>query len=331
MAKPKRASAPVAAAEPMYDAAISFRVPDEMTAKAIYDQLTASGLKVFFFPRQQEELAGTDGMESLKAPFLSARVNVVLYREDWGKTPWTRVEETAIKEHCLNGGWSGLMFVQLDKSAVPTWVPPTHIRFSMKDYGIEQLVGAIKLRVQEHGGTIRKLDALGEAQRVASESAYLAERKAMLTDGQWVASTFKPAVTETLRRIVQKVMEVRASTKMPFEAGTRGDYVVMTDGRISVVAGWKQAYFGNIEQEAHFWVREFSGPVALPGQSRWYIHEPKLLKEHRFTPDISVARELCWAKGKERISAEDFPDHIVKILLDLFLRADQGKVEMPFL
>jgi hypothetical protein len=48
------------------------------------------------------------------------------------------------------------------------------------------LVGAIKLRVQEHGGEVRKLDALAEAQRVANESQYLADRNAMLHDGQWV-------------------------------------------------------------------------------------------------------------------------------------------------
>ena len=82
------------------------------------DKLESSGLSVFFFPRNQEELAGTDGMESMREPFLSARTVVVLYREQWGKTPWTRVEETAIKERCLNHGWSSLMFVSLESTDV---------------------------------------------------------------------------------------------------------------------------------------------------------------------------------------------------------------------
>ena len=59
------------------------------------------GMKVFFYPRNQEELAGTDGLESMRKPFFDSRVMVVLYREKWGKTPWTRVEETAIKEACF--------------------------------------------------------------------------------------------------------------------------------------------------------------------------------------------------------------------------------------
>src|ERR1041384_970246 len=109
---------------PQYDVAISFLSKDEAQATAIYEQLN-QGLQVFFYPRNQEELAGTDGMESMRKPFLDeSRVVVVLYREPWGKTPWTRVEETAIKEGCLQHGWERLLFIILDKtSALPKWLP----------------------------------------------------------------------------------------------------------------------------------------------------------------------------------------------------------------
>src|SRR5229473_3562707 len=100
-----------------YDVAVSFLVQDQRIAQALNDELEASGLNVFFFPRKQEELAGTNGMESMRAPFLEARVNVVLFRKPWGETPWTRVEDSAISERCFKGGWSSLMFVQLDKTS----------------------------------------------------------------------------------------------------------------------------------------------------------------------------------------------------------------------
>jgi hypothetical protein len=123
-------------AESKYDVAISFLFRDLRTAHALYDELATSGLKVLFFPRRQEELAGTSGMESMRAPFLGARVNVVLFRNPWGETPWTRIEDAAISERCFKGGWSTLMFVQLDKtSPLPGWLPPTHVRFSYDDYG----------------------------------------------------------------------------------------------------------------------------------------------------------------------------------------------------
>src|SRR5437870_13892972 len=37
--------------------------------------------------------AGTHGLESMREPFLTARIVVVLYREPWGNTNWTRVEQ----------------------------------------------------------------------------------------------------------------------------------------------------------------------------------------------------------------------------------------------
>lgn len=87
---------------PKYDVAISFLSEDEPIATALHARLS-SGLTVFYYPRSQEELAGTDGLESMRQPFLDeTRVAVVLYKERWGKTPWTRVEETAIKDGCLH-------------------------------------------------------------------------------------------------------------------------------------------------------------------------------------------------------------------------------------
>ena len=45
-----------------------------------------------------------------------SRVMVVLYRERWGKTRWTAIEETAVKDACLDGEWKRLFFIALDRS-----------------------------------------------------------------------------------------------------------------------------------------------------------------------------------------------------------------------
>ena len=85
----------MAAESPKYDIAISFLCQDQNLAKALCDQLS-NGLEVFFFSHNQEELAGSDGLESMREPFRNeSRLNVVLYRPGWGKTPWTAVEEAA--------------------------------------------------------------------------------------------------------------------------------------------------------------------------------------------------------------------------------------------
>jgi DNA-binding response OmpR family regulator len=38
---------------------------------------------------------------------------------------------------------------------LPLWLPDTHIQFVLEDYGMYQLIGVIKARVQEHGGGIQ--------------------------------------------------------------------------------------------------------------------------------------------------------------------------------
>ena len=75
---------------PKYDVAISFLAKDEAFAKQIAERLE-EGLSAFFFPHTQEDLVGTNGLESIREPFLDARVVVILYRAPWGATPWTQV------------------------------------------------------------------------------------------------------------------------------------------------------------------------------------------------------------------------------------------------
>jgi hypothetical protein len=84
-----------------YDVAISFLVVDENIAASIKGGL--SGLNVFFYPHNQEDLIGTNGIETMRAPFLSARVNVILFRERYSKTPWTGVELSAIQDAASRG------------------------------------------------------------------------------------------------------------------------------------------------------------------------------------------------------------------------------------
>jgi hypothetical protein len=93
-----------------YDVAISFLVQDVSIATAQYDKLSLS-LKVFFFPRNQEDLACTDGLESMRTPFLEeSRLKVVIYRERWGNTPWTGVEAAAIRDSSLNSAFRNVFF-----------------------------------------------------------------------------------------------------------------------------------------------------------------------------------------------------------------------------
>ena len=334
----------VVAADPMPDdVAISFLARDQEIARAVAEQLEASGLSVFFYPRKQEELAGTNGMELMRAPFLTARVNVALFRHPWGETPWTRVEDAAIRDRCLNGGWPALMFVTLDKTSKrPKWLPDSHIRFAWEDYGIEQLIGAIKLRVQEQGGAIVPLNAKDEAKRVLREAEFLARREAMMSSAQWIADTVHRALREMITDVVRLAketsapgLEITAAANNIAVANTMA--CVLRSGFVSMLMVWKQPIYGRVsdygKDECYLRAAEFSGAVVLPSEGLMVLAEPRPLKEHKFKVEVAHDGSLVWVeKGKkEHIDASKLAERIIILFLDLVSRANRGKVEPPVL
>lgn len=321
---------------PKYDAAISFLARDVATAQAIYDRLVSSGLKIFFFPRNQEELAGTNGLESMREPFFDARIAVVLFTAQWGETPWTRVEATAIQERCLQMGWDSLMFVQLDtKSQVPRWLPSTHVRFAFEQYGVDQLVGAIKFRIQEQGGKLLPPDAMTEAKRVASEATYLQDRERLMRDRVWIENTVHQAVRETMQDLCRLAQEANSQHGFQIVCGAKDRACVMRSGFVSFGIGWKQPIFNNVGRDTYgdcyLRATEFSGGINLPDERGWFMEKPQELKEHRFYVEVAHDRALVWVENgkKERIHPSQLADHLMRLFFDLISRANKGKIAKP--
>src|ERR1039457_1716459 len=164
---------------PQTDVAISFLVEDIALAQALRDKLS-EGLRVFFYPHTQEDLSGTNGLESMREPFLNSRINVVMYRERWGNTPWTGVEAAAILDSCLKNAFRNLFFFVVHPSSIlPGWLPNTHIRFNYGEFTLDQAVGAIKLRVQERGGHYEPMTPLKKAEILRADELYRLEKSQM--------------------------------------------------------------------------------------------------------------------------------------------------------
>jgi hypothetical protein len=131
----------------------SFLAEDEPTARALSEKL-AGRVSTFVFSRQQNDLAGKDGVEEFSAVFRRrSRLVAILYRHGWGTTKWTRIEETAIKERFLDDGMSFLLIIAMQPHpTLPAWLPKTRIYFDMTEFGLDSAVGAIIARFQEAGG-----------------------------------------------------------------------------------------------------------------------------------------------------------------------------------
>jgi hypothetical protein len=235
-----------------------------------------------------------------------------------------------IKDGCLKRGWSTLMFVQLDKtSKLPVWLPHTHVRFVLEGYGIDQLVGAIKARVQEQGGTIAKPDALSRARRIQHEAEFLKEKQRLFQDRAWIEQTVQRSVAEATQRAVESGGN---AMQPPPVGGTQNLFCVITDGRVSVAAGWTQAIFNHVGQEAYVFIREFRGPVSVPGSRQMYMFRPELLKERKLTVQLTAMHELAWIENgkKELLSTEELAHTIAMAFFDLVGKVNRGEIEMPF-
>src|ERR1700677_3862713 len=143
-----------------YDVAISFLAQDEPLALQLEQQLSPN-VSVFVYSERQKELVGKDGLEEFSQVFgAAARVVVVLYRDGWGQTNWTAVEEVAIKGRILEDGLRSLVFATLVKNPdLPKWLPKQFIRLDHTRFP-DDLAPAIRARVLENGGELREETAV---------------------------------------------------------------------------------------------------------------------------------------------------------------------------
>jgi hypothetical protein len=85
-----------------YEVAISCLKEDEQLAQQLYDLMQPRVRSLFLWVQNQKELIGEEGVETFRRVYRSdSRVVVVLYRDGWGKTKWTGIEDLAIRDITL--------------------------------------------------------------------------------------------------------------------------------------------------------------------------------------------------------------------------------------
>ena len=150
-----------------YDVAFSFCQEDENLAKEINNFLS-SNLKVFIYSERQDELAGSDGEIEFKKTFSEySRIVIVLFREKYGSTTWSRIEEEAIRSRAYEEGYDFTLYVLLDaiKNA-PKYLPKTRIWYNLERFGIKGAASIISYMVNERGGDSRPESAKEKAAKI---------------------------------------------------------------------------------------------------------------------------------------------------------------------
>ncbi len=177
-----------------YEAAFSFLQQDESLAIQLSD-LLQERLSTFVYSERQLDMGGKDGEVLLKRVFGSeARIVVILYRKEWGTTPWTRIEQDAIRDRAYEHGYDFCLLIPLDEPTTkPEWYPKNRIWLGFKRYGIESLAAVIEARVQEAGGTAREETLADRKVRLQRQIAAAEKRKGFLSSERAVKAADKEA------------------------------------------------------------------------------------------------------------------------------------------
>lgn len=316
-----------------YDIALSFLSKDEPLATELHDRLSEN-LDVFVYSKKQEDVAGTDGLESFRAVFRNdCLMVVVLYRNGWGKTRWTRVEEDAIKERCFDEGWDNLFFIMVDESSTPPkWLPKSNIRLNLNDYGVEQAVGAIKGRLQELGGKLKKESALTRAKILEHQSNFREEKKSLFCSEEGVNSVLSE-VGKVFKEIEKLSAEIMERTKFEYLVGHNGSKCVITNRVLMVTLNlYWIPYARNRVEGSKLIVIEAHGTMSLPGENKRFLRQPKILSEHEFVPDYTPGKAWCWRESgiqAQNLSSGELADYCSRLFLGLMDKADRGVLKAP--
>jgi hypothetical protein len=313
-----------------YDVALSFLVQDISLATALRDKLSES-LNVFFFSHNQEELAGTDGLESMRKPFLSeSRLNVVLFRELWGHTPWTGVEESAIRDSCLKCSFHNVFFLMVEpKDPKPVWLPDTPVRFNLGEFSLEQAVGAIKLRVQERGGHFEPLTPLRKADQLKAEQKYQMAKSAMGSEEG--IKRVQNEVNSLISEIEHQISDVNDQGEVAIEWEVNPGVCILRYQRVSMIVRWHQKWTNSLE-DSGLSVEEFNGRLLFNSERGQFIQldRPDQIKELKYVPDISRALDYGWrlaATGPQNfVPNKELADQCLIRFLDLIQSDLMGKV-----
>jgi hypothetical protein len=300
-----------------WDVAISFASADEPLALQLRDLLQPPH-SVFVYSKEQEHLAGKDGIEAFRTAFREqANLVVILYAEPWGQTAWTRVEKTAIEELAMSEGWDHLLFVRLKGAEpVPKWVPRPHLYLDYATFGMSDLAGAIKLRLAELGVESKPLSPTVRAAELERRRAFDAETITLLTRPPWI---FGETTEQLCDAISLEAEAISASTGLAVKCGPAaiiGGFAITAQQQgIQIISGRSHL---NSTDDTFLILGEYDEPltIAQPGMNyyaRRSIDSVKTRKMHiRRLPDLG----WCWELDNRVLPNAGAAQAVIHILLD---------------
>ena len=301
----------------LYDLAISFVAKDEALATELADQFEGR-LRVFLYSRKQEQLAGTDGEKTFNDVFAKqSRLVVVLYRAGWGETPWTRIEETAIRNRAFDNGYDFVLFIPIDTDpTAPKWLPRTQLWIGLDRWGISGAASVIDARFQELGGNTTQETIEHRAARLEKAATFAKLREKYLSSEVGVrkaGEAFEMLANEIARRIPTLQ---RSAPSLGISMKQAQTVIVLLSTGPALRVDWRNRYCNTLlesELEVSLW------RVHPPFPGIVYYDEPHALATKTLLPDVLPSEDACWILQSAREKKPMLPEATAEFVLNLWL------------
>lgn len=256
-----------------YDVAFSLLDSDHALAQQIND-LLSDRYKTFLYSERQKEIAGADGELKFKQIFSTeARMVVVFYREGWGKTPWTRMEEEAIRGRAFEYGYDFVKFIPLDTpTQVPIYLPKSQLWINALRFGSKSAASVIEARLAEIGVLCKKETAIDRAARLARELEFEQAKKLYINTHQAIRDSDKSFVeiSEYLKEQVEKIKTIQGMENFQFKTERKVCAIMGLPKSLRVA--WNVMY-SNTLSDSNLEISLWNGHPPYPGIG--FYQEPR--------------------------------------------------------
>ena len=305
-----------------YDVGFSFLAEDEATAVELND-LIAGRLTTFLYSQRQRELAGRDGEEAFNKAFSAeCRSVVVLFRKGWGESPWTRIEETGIRNRAHEEGYDFCLFVGMEeRPQLPRWVPRNRLYLGFQRYGAVGAAAVIEQRVLDLGGSTRVESVEQIAARTARNRDFQSRRESALRAGDLhiIVQQAAAAAGAALRHLVERFNSAQSSIRLECIPADASRFPIVTGLRGDLSFNHHMAFTNTLDR-SQFKATIWHGPAPRPGTMFADQPKPRFVKNVGF--DYSRANEYVWVMDDHQLSPPEF----AKALFDWYVaQADQDR------
>jgi hypothetical protein len=303
------------AGEPFtYDVAFSLLNRDEPLARKIERLLRP--LAVFLFTEQQEKIAGTDGIDTFSRVFArEARIVAVLYRGEWGKTRFTRIEESALKRRAFEDGQDFLTFVPLDNTELPLWLDPQRLWLDLERLGPKGVAAVLKERVARAGRVVREETAEELAQRIDQEREWRERRENILRSPQALEAT-----DNGFDALLAAVTRIAQATRLQVHQERSGGPFDIFRGQSILQIYWPRTSINRAATTPIKFV--LLDRLAVDFVERARAHT---LARYEFVFDVLPSEDTGWRGEDGRFYGPDsLAEHAVKLLLKQIEEAEDG-------